>query len=118
MLITGGQTIEVFRQSTVRDRYGDVERTSVGTIDHVVFQWASAASVGLRFHPSDAFRETSDLSAVMFIPKSSPLKIEPRDRVKMGDNYFQVVGDRAWDENHPATGYDYGYYMIQVEMTS
>jgi|SRR6478609_7095276 len=117
MLITGGQTVEIFRQATTRDRHGDVERVSAGTVDHVVFQWASAASVGLRFHPSKEFREVSDLSAVMFFPKSNPLRVQSRDRIKMGSNYFQVVGDRAWDEVHPATGYDYGYYMVQVEMT-
>lgn len=115
MNIIGGQTVEVFRADTARDRFGDVTRSSLGTIDHVVFQWASAASVGLRFHPSTDFRESSDLSAVMFIPKSSPIKLLARDRIKMGGNMFQVVGDRAWDETHPVTGYDFGFYMVQVE---
>ena len=115
MLIKGGQTVEVWRNPTARDRFGDTVRELLGTVDHVVFQWASAASVGLRFHPSDKFRESSDLSAVMFFPKSNPLKVQARDRLKMGGNWFQVVGDRAWDETHPVTGYDFGFYMVQVE---
>ena len=116
MRIRGGHTIEVYR-TTERDRYGDkLNEALVGTIDNVVIQWASAASVGLRFHPSNKFQETSDLSAVIFAPRDAPLKLEVKDRVKFNGNVFQVVGDRAWDENHPVTDHNYGYYMMQVEM--
>lgn len=116
MRITGGDTISVYRFE--RDRFGDKENeTHVGDIEHCVFQWASAASVGLRFHPIDTFQESSDISAVIFVPRDAPFKIEDRDRIKLHGHTFQVVGDLAWDEDHPATGYNFGNCMIQVEMT-
>lgn len=118
MRITGGQTISVYRP--VREgRHGDVlDNNYVGDISNCVFQWASAASVGLRFHLTKDFQESSDLSAVIFCPRDAEVKLESRDRFVMNGNTFQVIGDRAWDETHPATGYDYGYYMMQVEMVS
>lgn len=117
MRIIGGETIEVYRSASV-DRHGDAVHAFVGTIDRVVFQWASAASVGLRFHPSNDFQESSKLSAVLFAPRDADLLLEARDRVKFGGETYQVVGDRAWDELHPATGHNYGYYMVQVETVS
>ncbi len=118
MNIAGGHTIEVYRTSG-RDRHGDKQNeTLIGTIEHVVFQWASAASVGLRFKPTDTFQETSALSAVVFAPRHAPILLQARDRIKFRGNTYQVVGDRAWDEDHPFSGYDYGYYMMQVETVS
>ncbi len=118
MRIVGGDTIEVFR-TPGRDRYGDkVSEASVGTIEHCVFQWASAASVGLRFHKTDNFQETSTLSAVIFCPRDAAVKLQARDRFKFLGNTFQCVGDRAWDELNPATGHDFGYYMMQCEVVS
>lgn len=116
MRIIGGTEIEVWRQETSRDRFGDVTRELVGTIENCVFQWASAASVGLRFHNVEDFQENSKLSAVMFIPNDAEVRVQNRDRVVMGDRTFQVQGDRAWDETHPSTGHDFGYYMVQLEM--
>ena len=117
MRIRGGHTVEVYR-ATNQDAYGDRDWELIGSIDHVVFQWASAASVGLRFHPDDRFQETTGLSAVMFVPRGSTPAIEPRDRLKFNGETYQVVGDRAWDENHPVTNYNFGHYMVQVEVTS
>lgn len=116
MKIKGGHTVEVYRFT--RDRFGDETTTLVGTIEHVVFQWASAASVGLRFHPTDSFQETSNLSAVVFAPRHAPITLQARDRIKLRGETYQVVGDRAWDEDHPVTGRDFDYYMMQVEMTN
>lgn len=116
MNIPGGVSVEVYRNADSRDRHGDKSIPPlVGTIDHCVFQWASAASVGLRYHAANDFREGSDLNAVLFAPRDNPLQIQPRDRLKFGGHWFQVVGDRAWDELNPATGYNFGYYMVQVE---
>lgn len=117
MRIKGGTTIEVYR-TTQRDRYGDkLDETHIGSIEHCVFQWASAASVGLRYHPTkNGMQETSDQSAVIFCPRNAPVRLQNRDRIRFGGNTYQVVGDRAWDQEHPATGYDFGYYMMQVEM--
>lgn len=117
MMITGGQTVQVFRRP-VRDRHGDGELELVGSIEHAVFQWASAASVGLRFRPSGGFQETSDLAAVFFLPRDSEVQVQEKDRIKMQGNLYQVIGDRAWDEAHPATGHNFGHYMVQVEMVS
>lgn len=117
MRIIGGDTISVYRFE--RDRFGDKENERlVGDIDHCVFQWASATSVGLRFHTVDTYQETSDVSAVIFIPRDTPVLIENRDRIKLHGHTFQVVGDRAWDQDNPATGHNFRYFMIQVEMTA
>ncbi|BCO56083.1 hypothetical protein MINTM005_13270 [Mycobacterium intracellulare] len=113
--IRGGHTIEVWRRPRAADRFGDKEEVKVGTIDHVVVQWASASSAALRFHPSDKFEETASLSAVLFCPSNAAIRLQARDRIVMGGRKFQVVGERAWDEPHPMTGTDFGYYMMQVE---
>lgn len=117
MRIRGGHTIEVYR-AVERDRHGDKSDELVGTIDHVVFQWASAASVGLRFKAADEFQESSSLSAVVFAPRTAGILLQARDRIKLNGEWYQVIGDRAWNEEHPATGHDFGYYMMQVEMVS
>lgn len=115
MRIVGGHTIEVYR--TTKDRFGDVtEETFLGTIENVVFQWAHATSVGLRFHPTDNFQETWDVSAAMYIPRDAAVQIEDKDRIKMNGRTYQVVGDRAWAEDHPMTGTNFGYCMVQVEV--
>lgn len=115
MRITGGQTIKVYRHT--KDRFGDkVGETYVGDIEHCVLQWASSSSVGLRFHPSNDFEESFKLSAVIFCPRDAAIKLEPRDRFVYNGKTYQVAGERAWDQLNPATGYDYGYYMIQVEV--
>jgi len=118
MRIRGGHTIEVYRNTTGKDRHGDPvadQPELIGTIDNVVFQWASAASVGLRFHSSKGFQETSDLSAVVFAPRDAEILLQARDRIKFNGETYQVVGNRAWDENHPVTGRDYGFYMMQID---
>lgn len=113
MNIIGGKTVEVFRRPE-RDRFGDAEPVSVGTIDRVVFQWGSTAN-RTGFRSGEGFRETADLGAVMFIPNDASVTVTARDRIKMGGDLFQVVGSREWDEPHPATGFNFGYYMVQVE---
>lgn len=114
MRIRGGHTIEVWRAST-QDRHGDRNPVLIGTIEHVVLQWASAASVGLRFQSANSFQETSSLGAVLFAPRSAAIKLQARDRIVLKGEKYQVVGDRSWDEDHPVTGHDFGYYMVQVE---
>lgn len=117
MKIRGGQSIDVYRHT--KDRFGDkVSETFVGTLDNCVLQWASSASVGLRFHPSNDFEESFRLSAVIFCPRKAPFKLEPRDRFKLNGKTYQVAGERAWDQDHPATGFNYGYYMSQVELVT
>lgn len=117
MRISGGQTIDVYRHT--KDRYGDKQsEVFVGSIDHCVLQWASSASVGLRFHPSNDFEEAFRLSAVIFCPRDAAVVLESRDRFKYDGRTYQVAGERAWDQEHPVTGYNYGYYMIQVEVVS
>jgi hypothetical protein len=115
MKILGGVTVEVWRAPVARDRFGDVERVLIGTIEHCVFQWASAASVGLRWKANTSFRETSELGAVLFAPRDHPIQISGRDRLKMQGTTYQVIGQKAWDETNPATGYDFGHYMVQLE---
>lgn len=117
MRISGGDTIEVWR-STGADRFGDQDFELVGTIDHVIFQWASAASAALRFQTPGGFQEISSISAVMFCPRDARVQLQARDRVKFRNRLFQVVGDQEWNEDHPATGYSYSHYMMQVETVS
>lgn len=115
MKITGGHTISVYRSG--KDRFGDkTTEQLVGTIDNVVFQWAHATSVGLRFHPTNNFQETWDVSAAMYIPRDAAVKVQDKDRIVMNGRTYQVVGDRAWDEDNPVTGYNFGYCMVQVEV--
>lgn len=117
MRIRGGHTIEVYR-FTGKDRHGEGVQSSVGTIENVFMQWASAASVGLRFQATTKFQETSQLNAVAFCPRHASLKLQAKDRFKLNGETYQVIGDRAWDENHPVTEHDFGYYMVQLEMVS
>lgn len=118
MRVSGGDTIEVFRSPTTADRFGDKSFVSIGTIDHVVIQWASASSSALRFHSANAFQETSSISAVLFCPRDAAIKLQARDRITLNDRNFQVVGDPEWDGNNPVTGSAYSHYMMQVEMVS
>lgn len=116
MNITGGHTIEVFRH--VKDRFGDRSEQSVGTIDHCVFQWASTTHSGLHFKASGGFQETSDVTALFYVPRHTEPKIQDRDRIVFKGKTFRVVGLPAWDEEHPATGHDFGYYLVQVEASA
>jgi hypothetical protein len=121
MRITGGISVQVYRNDTPRDRFGDTsagEPSLVGTIDHCVFQWATSASQGLRFRAGNDFRETAEIAAMVFCPNDDPIKIQGRDRLKIDGHTYQVVGEVAWNLPHPATGYDFGYYMVQVEAVS
>jgi hypothetical protein len=114
--ITGGDTVSVYRFD--RDRFGDkVNDTHVGDIQHCVLQWTTASKAGLRFHPNDTFQETSSTSLIIYAPRDAAVKIEGRDRVKVNGRTYQVIGNRAWDIDNPATGYNFGYYMVQVEVT-
>jgi hypothetical protein len=106
MRIRGGHTIEVYR-STGRDRYGDGEEQLIGTIDHVLFQWGSSTSL-------DEAEETSYLSTVVYCPRDAAIRLQARDRFKFDGETYVVVGDRKWDENHPVTGHNFGYYTSQV----
>lgn len=108
MIVRGGHTIEVYRP-TARNRHGDAINEYVGTIDHVVFQWGSA-------DPVDRAQENDQMTTVIFCPKSASVKLQARDRFKFREETYSVIGDRSWDERHPITGADYGYYMVQVQV--
>lgn len=109
MKIRGGHSIEVYRKST-SNRHGDGAGVLVGTIDNVVFQWSSP-------DPIEREQENDSLSTVVYCPRDSQVKLQARDRFKFNNETYQVVGDRSWDENHPATGHNFGYYMMQVQVT-
>lgn len=108
MKIRGGHTIEVFR-STTKDRHGDAVESPVGTIENVVVQWVSA-------NPLDRFQENDSMSTVVFAPRDAEVRLQARDRFKLRGETYQVIGDRNWDEVHPSTGHDFGYYMMQVQV--
>lgn len=113
--VRGGHTIEVWRRPKAADRFGDKEEVKVGTIDHVVFQWGSSGRTQASYHPSTDFQETSQLTAVVYAPRNAAVKLQPKDRIVWNGKRFQVSGDRAFDETHPITGTDMGYYFIQVD---
>lgn len=115
--LRGGHTIEVLR-ITGKDRHGEGVHTPVGTIENVFIQWASAAAAGLRSQSADMFQETASFNTVVFVPRHADVKLQARDRLLFNGDYYQVIGVPAWDEDHPATGYDFGYYMVNVEMVS
>lgn len=108
MRIRGGHTIEVYRSAS-KDRHGDAVDSLVGTIENVVVQWVSA-------NPVDRLQETDSMSTVVFAPRDAAVKLKARDRFKLNGETYQVVGDRSWDETHPVTGYNFGYYMMQVQV--
>lgn len=108
MKIRGGHTVEVYR-STGKDRHGDGIDALIGTIDNVVFQWASA-------NPVDRAQENDMMSTVIYCPRDAAIRLQARDRVKFNGEMYAVVGDPAWDENHPVTGFNFGYYMMQVQV--
>lgn len=118
MRVPGGATIEVLRSAVGPDRFGDKTFTSIGTIEHVVVQWASASSSALRFHSSKNMEESASISAVLFCPRDAAIILQARDRVRMDDRLFQVVGDPEWRDDNPITGTRYSHYMMQVEMVS
>lgn len=118
MRIIGGDTIEVFRSAQGADRFGDKEFASVGTIDRVLFQWASANSSALRYHDGKGFEESFRLSAVVFCPRDAAIQLQPRDRIIFRGTLCQVVGDQEWNNNNPVTGSKYTHYMMQVELVS
>lgn len=113
MIIRGGHTISVYR-STGRDRHGDITAAAlqlVGTIDHVVFQWASAS-------PVEGAAEVTSMSTVVFCPRDAAVKLRERDRIKFNNDNYVVVGGPSWDEVHPMSGTDFGYYMAKVMVMS
>jgi hypothetical protein len=116
-MLRGGHTVEVFR-ITGKDRHGEGVHTPAGTIEHVFIQWASASTVGLRFQATNQFQETSQLNCVAYAPRHADVRLQARDRFKFNGEMYQVIGDRAWDEDHAITGRDFGYYMVQLEMVS
>jgi len=103
----GGHTIQVYRPTSGRDRFGDGEVELIGTIDHVVIQWGSSAAV-------DEAEETSYLSTVAYCPRDAAIRLKARDRFKLNGETYAVVGDPKWDENHPVTDHNFGYYTIQA----
>jgi len=108
MRLRGGHTIEVYRAS-VRDRYGDSEHQLVGTIDHVLVQWTSATAM-------DSGEEVEFMSTVVYCPRDSAIRLQEKDRFKLMGEWWAVIGDRVWDENHPVTGHNFGYYIMQAKV--
>lgn len=111
MIIRGGHTISVYR-STGKDRHGDNTAVQlVGTIDNVVVQWVSAAQVS-------GAGEVNSMTTVAFCPRDADVLLDEDDRFKLNGDMYAVVGDRLWDEDHPVTGTDFGYYMVKVVVMS
>jgi len=108
MRLRGGHTIEVYRAGS-RDRYGDTELELVGTIDHVLVQWTSATAM-------DDAQEVEYMSTVVYCPRDAAIRLQEKDRFKLMGEWWAVIGDRVWDENHPVTGHNFGYYIMQAKV--
>jgi hypothetical protein len=108
MKIRGGHTLEVYRAQN-RDRYGDSELQMIGTIEHVLVQWSSATSM-------TSAEEVEFMSTVVYCPRDAAIRLQEKDRFKLMGEWWAVIGDRVWDENHPVTGHNFGYYVMQAEM--
>ncbi|OBC08987.1 hypothetical protein A5784_06315 [Mycobacterium sp. 852013-50091_SCH5140682] len=107
MRITGGHTITVYRRT--QDRHGDAEtEILVGTIEHCAIQ-------PTRVTANNGFGETVEMVTIVWAPRAAAIKLENADRITLGGNVYRVIGERIHDENHPATGHDYGHYAVQVE---
>jgi len=108
MRLRGGHTIEVYRTSG-RDRFGDSELQSVGFIEHVLVQWTGAQSMS-------SGEEVEFMSTVIYCPRDAAVKLREKDRFKLMGEWWAVIGDPIWDENHPITGHNFGYYVMQAEV--
>jgi hypothetical protein len=106
--IRGGHTIQVYRP-TGKDRFGDGDLNLIGSIENVIVQWASA-------NPIDRAEEVESMSTVIYCPRDAAIQLRERDRFKLNNEWWSVIGDPAWDENHPVTGHNFGYYMMHVQM--
>jgi len=110
MTVRGGYTIEVYR-STGKDRYGDGDLSLIGTIKNVIVQWGSA-------NPIDRAEEVESMSTVVYCPRDADIRLMERDRFKLNGEgeWWAVIGNPSWDQNHPITGNNLKYYMAQVQM--
>jgi hypothetical protein len=108
MRIRGGHTIEVYRPDG-KNRHGDGENELVGSIDHVVVRWTSADLM-------DRAQEVEFMSTVIFCPKDAAIRLQAKDRFKLNGEWWAVIGDPVWEENHPMTGYNFGYYAMQAQV--
>jgi hypothetical protein len=112
MRIRSGYTIDVYRdRGTGRDRHGDRVTRLIGTIDNVVIQWGSPT-------PLDAGEEFAYMTMDIYCPRSAEIHLQAGDRFVFQDATYAVVGSPTWDEVNPATGYDFGYYVVQVTVIS
>ncbi len=115
-MIKGGHTVEVYRHSA-RDRYGDrLDSELVGTIPNCVVQWGVSTNRGVGLSQVEDFPgEHAGVTAILYAPRNATVRIRARDRLKFLGKTWQVVGDPVWDENHPVSGYNFGYYLVQIE---
>jgi hypothetical protein len=108
-----GSTAEVYRSK--RDGFGDKSEALVGTIPNVVLQ-PTTGLTGLQYQPVNGdFVEASNLTTLLWCPRSADVKLENRDRAVVDGHNYRVIGDRAWDAAHPATGTVFSHYAIEVE---
>lgn len=112
MRVTGGITVTVHRAK--RDRHGDKADTVIGTICGCVFQPSTGLST-LRYETGSGFEETAAIRTMLWAPRDAKIKLQDRDRVVLNGRKYRVIGDRAWDDDHPVTGTRFSHYAVEIE---
>lgn len=113
MNVTGGATVTVYRST--KDRFGDTtDDTPIGTITGCIFQ-PSTGLGSLRYQPTDGFQETAAITTVLWAPRNAAIKLQDKDRFSLDGRKYRVIGDRAWDSPHPATGTAFSHYAVEVQ---
>ncbi|MCK8644401.1 hypothetical protein [Mycobacterium colombiense] len=113
MNVTGGATVTVYR--TTKDRFGDTtDDTPIGTISGCIFQPSTGLST-LRYEASQDFQETASIQTMLWAPRNADIKLQDKDRITLNGRKFRVVGDRAWDDNHPVTRTAFSHYAVEIQ---
>lgn len=103
------ETLTVYRGET--DRYGNPNKTELGTVQGV-FAWGTTNATV----PDGGRGESASTDAELFVPKDADLKAKDRVKRSNGDTY-RVVGGPQWDQNHPITNRNFKYVVFRLEST-
>ncbi|AXN45602.1 hypothetical protein MM1218R_03668 [Mycobacterium marinum] len=111
-MLGGGETVQIYRGT--RNRFGDRDDELIGTITNALYQPASGPTI--RYDSIGEFAEASKSEAGWWLPRSSAVKAQDKDRIVSGTRTYRAIGDRQWDTDHPITGSNLGYYFIATEL--
>lgn len=104
--VRAGQTVTVKRDLGKDDAGDPIAAAPPHTIDNCVFWWSSVSENTDR-------RQTSIVTGSLALPRGSDIK--STDRVEMANgSKWTVVGPPQWDQDHPLSGRDFGYMIVEM----